>query len=250
MLSPIVRETINWASLPALVGLTCLLVWRRLVRQFPYFFYYVIAGGVIGFIRLGLYDRRSRVYLYAYWITDPLIAIAGVLATYELFIRRLFVRFYAVRFYRYLFPVGALIVVLIAVPATVQLNQLWIVVRAIHVLGVLRVAILLFFVGLMTFMGRQWDRYEFGIALGLGIQASALLVMFANMTLGLFVSASNIALAPLSYDVACLIWLITFSKPEKPQSVPTMPIRPEVLTEARKWQEAAKDSVTGKKDSD
>jgi len=222
------------------------LIWRKTVREFPYFYYYIIVGGVIGVVRLCLYDPRSRVYLYAYWITDPLIAIAAFLATYELFMRRLFPRFYAVRFYRYLFLVAALVVVLLAVPASLQLNQLWIIVRAIHVLGVLRVAILMFFVALMIVMGRRWSRYEFGIALGLGIQASALLIMFANMTLSLFVRAPIMALSPLSYDIACLIWLVTFLRPE-PISTPTQPVRPEIVQQARQWEETLKDSLTRKK---
>jgi hypothetical protein len=49
------------------------------------------------------------------------------------------------------------------------------------------------------------------------------------------------------YDLACLIWLITFMRPEKPAVAPTAPVGPEVVHQAREWEAALKDSLTKKK---
>lgn len=236
--------------MPVLAGVAILLVWRKSLRQFVYFFYYVIIGEITGVVRLCLHDRYSRIYYYTYWITDLLMAVAAFLATYELFVRRLFPRFYTVHFYRYLFLTAATVIVFLAAPAALELNQLWIIIRAIHVLGVLQVAVLVFFVSLMVFMGRQWERYEFGIALGLGIQSAALLLTSASWTQGPRIRAITTGLPVASYDIACLIWLITFWKPERQSHAATVPVSPEVLQEARKWEETLKGSLTRKKDPD
>ena len=249
-MSAILRSIIALGSMPLLVAIAAMMIWRKTVREFLYFFYYLIVGEVTGAIRLSLYDPYSRVYYYAYWITDILMAIAGFLATYELFARRLFPRFYVTQLYRYLFPAAAIVIVFIAAPATLQLNELWVVIKAIHVLSVLRATVLVFFVGLMVFMGRQWGRFELGIALGFVIETSALLLTSASWTQGPRIRAMTTELPVASFDIACLIWLITFLKPEKPVPIPAGSISPELLTEARKWQEAAKGSLTQKKDSE
>jgi hypothetical protein len=50
-----------------------------------------------------------------------------------------------------------------------------------------------------------------------------------------------------AYDLACLIWLISFLRPEQATPVATAPVSPEILDQARKWEETLKESVTGKK---
>ena len=242
-------QIIFWFSLPVLAVLAVLLLYRNALSQFPYFVYYILAGEIIGLIRLLLYNPAGRVYFYAYYMTDVLFAVFSFLAAYELFVKRLFPHFYSVRFYRYLFPAAGLLLTLISVPAAVLAHHRSILLPLIHGLGVLQVTTLLFFVGLMIFMGRRWGRYEFGIALGLGIQAAAVLATSARWVRSPFVQSVLDRLPVIAYDIACIIWLITFLKPEKQIAVPSGPITPEILTEARKWQEAAKGTVTKKKDS-
>jgi len=98
----------------------------------------------------------------------------------------------------------------------------------------------------MTFMGRRWSRYEFGIALGFGLQASAELIVSTKWTKDL----GYISELPLiAFDAACLIWLITFLKPEKTAPAPTQSVSPEVLEEAKKWQETLQESLSGREGS-
>ena len=247
MHSSILREIINWASMPALAVLAGMLIWRKAFRKFPYFFNYIIVGELIVIVRLCLYDPYSRVYFYAYWTTDLLIAIAAVLAVYELFVRRLFPRFHSVRFYQYLFPTAAVLIALIAAPAVLQLKQIWIIIQAIHVLRVFRAAMFAFFFGLMVFMGRQWGRYEFGIAAGLGLQDAAQLVTSASWTQNSRIHVLTTQLPVISYDIACLIWLITFARSDKARPVIGAPVSPEILEEAQQWKKTLKGSWTGKK---
>lgn len=243
----LVLQVIAWLSLPVLAMLAALIIWRKAVREFPYFFFYVALDEVVGLVRLAFYNPTSRLYFYTYWTTDVLIAVFAFLSSYELFMNRLFPRFHKIRFYRYLFPVAALITTLIAVPAALQVQKGLHLLAAIHVLEVLRVTVLIFFVALMIFMGRRWNRYELGIALGLGIQASAVLATSAIWARSPF--AKNILnwLPVVAFDIACLIWMITFLKPKEQVVSLGDPMKPEVLTEVRKWEENLKDSITGKK---
>jgi hypothetical protein len=237
-----------WFSLPVLTAVAGAAYWRRAHREFPYFFMYVISGGLTSLTRLLVHSFFPSVYFQTYWVTDAFVESFALLATYELFVKRLFPRFYGVRLYKYLFPGAAALFALAVVPAMVEAKKVNTLLVGVHAFEVLRVAVLLFFVGLMVFMGRRWTRHEFGIALGLGVQASALLVSSTIWTKSPS-QVLSIWLPLVAYDLACLIWLVTFLKSEKSTEVPAVPVSPEVLREAQQWETALKKSVAGKKES-
>lgn len=243
-------QAIDWFSLPAFGILTAILLRKRLQRQFRLFFLYIAFSFLVDLARLAAYRANYKIYLYTYWLSETAITVAALAVAFQLFLRRLFPGFYKVRGYRYVFGFAALIICcltfLTAIESIRTARVLSVLLKVLHSLDFLRVAVLFFLVALMTFMGRRWQRYEFGIALGLAIQAAAFLVVFATWTV--YIRTLVDQLPVFAEDAACLIWLITFLKPERP-SVPPQTVSPEVLTEARKWQEAAKGSVTGEKDS-
>jgi len=242
-------QLIGWFSLPVLAVLAGVLILRKIPQKFPYFFTYVIAGVLLGLVRLWVYYSKPRAYAYLYWTSEILGAVLVFLATYELLAKRLFPRFYNVRLYQYLFPVAAALITLFAVPAILEAHKLSILLRTIHVFNVLRVTMLLFLVGLMAFMGRQWTRYELGIAMGLVVEASALLAMSAVWVQKPFIRQLLTQLPPISYDISSAIWLFTFWKPEKPTVALTDPMSPEIIGEAQKWEKTLKRSWSGKKPS-
>jgi len=120
----------------------------------------------------------------------------------------------------------------------------------LHTSDFLLTAVLLFFVGLIVFMGRRWEQYEFGIAFGLGVNAAALLATFAIFSK--FVPLHGILreLPVFGEDAASVIWLVTFLRPERSKAIPAESITPEVLEEARKWKETLKGSLSRNKNSD
>ncbi|HLJ26347.1 MAG TPA: hypothetical protein VKY85_06540 [Candidatus Angelobacter sp.] len=241
-------QFVGWFSLPVLAILAGALAWRKAYREFPFFFYYIIAAEAVGLGRLFVYYYLSRsAYAYTYWVSDALITLFALLTTYELFLRRLFPRFHKTRFYRGLFPLAAVLLSILTAPIALQTNQLHRLLVTLHVLDFLRVAILLFFVGLMLAMGRHWSRSEFAIALGLAVQAAVLLTTFAIWTKNPDIHGLVDQLPTIAYDVACLIWLVTFLRPEQATPVLTAAVSPEILDQARKWEETLKESVTGKK---
>ena len=245
-------QAVYWFSLPVLAILTGVLLWRRIPRELPLFFSYVAAGFLVDAARLLAFLSGSRIiYFNTYWISEAVGTLFGLLATWELILLRLFPQFHRVRFYRYLFSFAAVAIATFSV-MTGYLHRtpllLPVLMKSLHALDFLRVALLIFFVGLMVFMGREWSRYEFGIALGLGLNAAAFLASLAVLTKRVNTWFNEVPV--FAYDAACLIWLISFLRPPKPLSVPTAPISPEVLEEAKKWQETLKESLVRKKDPD
>jgi len=243
-------QLVGWFSLPVLAVLAGILIWRRIPKEFPHFFNYVAANELVGLLRLWAYHAGPYVYAVTYWISDVLIAVLAFLATYELFVKRLFPRFSSIRLYQFLFPLATVVITLIVVPAALETHRSLILKTTIHVFGILRVATLIFFVALMVFMGRQWTRYEFGIASGLVVEASALLATSTVWPHRIFRQHFLDELPEIAFDIGCVIWLITFLKPEKPAPVAVVPVSPGVLQEARKWEETLKGSLTRKKDVD
>jgi hypothetical protein len=97
----------------ATVALTGIFVWRRLYRELPFFFLYLVAALLIAATRyIGVVYFKDSAFFYIYWISDLAGTPLVFLAIYEVFLKRLFPGFLKTRFYRSLFPiVGAAILV-------------------------------------------------------------------------------------------------------------------------------------------
>jgi hypothetical protein len=250
----LVNVVIDWLALPSLVLLACILFYRKLHREFPLFLSYVIATVFVGVARLAASRAPAIVYSYVYWISDIVVVLFALLATYELFIRRLFPNFYKVRFFRYLFPLAAILINLVVVCAALYGNHKRILLLTARVGEFLRAAILFFFVALMTILGRRWEKKEFGIAFGFGLDVSISLASIAivSQTLGSIANwwhAANRSqivnrVPTLAYDLACLIWLYCFWTAPKSASIPSAPLSTQALHEAKKWEDSLKDFMS------
>ncbi len=239
---------IDWLALPSLALLVGILIYRKQQRQFPLFFFYVIAAELVGLTRLAASGAPVRVYSYVYWISDIILVLFSLLAAYELFVKRLFPNFYKVRFFRYLFPMIAILVNIVVVLIALYGNHKRLLLLTARTVGFLRAAILVFFVALMAVMGRQWEKREFGIAAGFGLDVSTALAALAILSHFPSRSAMLNRLSVIAYDLACMIWLYCFWAPPKDQ-VPTLsPSRStQALEEAKKWEGSLKDFMSQSK---
>jgi hypothetical protein len=234
-----------WLPILVLILVSALLLWRGTFRQLPFFFFYVLTAWLFGVLRLLAFKLGAKPYFYTYWISEIAGAVTVSLALYEVFLQRLFKRFYNVRFYRNLFPSVAVLVLVVAIVTSLNAaDKRAAFLTASRGFDFMRTALLVFFVALMALMGREWSRYDFGIALGFGLQAAAALVHAAVKALAqkpTFLGVVEI----VSYNIACLIWLITFWKPDKsPPPISGDRLTPETLDEAKKWEGAVKDFLT------
>lgn len=235
----------SWLGLPALALLAFLLIYRRWRRVFPLFLIYVIAAELIGIVRLVSLRAPPRLYAKIYWISEAVSAAVALLATYELFFKRLFPSFYRVRFYRMLFPAAAILTTGAAVAMALLGGHFSILAKIIHLYIFVRAAGLFFFVALMLVMGRQWSKQEFGIALGFGLDVSASLILLGTWAHTANKSAMLAGWSLITYDIACLIWLYSFWAAPKAESMESSAaLSAEALEEARKWESSLKDFMS------
>jgi hypothetical protein len=235
-----VQSVIDWMGLPALALLAVIFVFRRWYREFPFFFAYVIGAESVGIARLMF--MRAPEYIRVYWISDTALAVFAFLAAYELFFRRLFPAFYRTRFYRYLFPaIAVLIAVAVSVLSLLE-GHSSVLPATSRVYELLRAAMLASFVMLMLVMGRHWDRQEFGVAFGFGLDVSTSLAVIGIWTHTANRNALLGRLSVIAYDIACLIWIYCFLPARKSQLVPVLgPEGEGVLHEAKKWEGSLKE---------
>jgi hypothetical protein len=237
-----VRFLLAWVGLPALALLAVMLVYRRWYRSYPLFLTYVITAEVIGLTRLAALKAPPMVYAKIYWVSDTFIAAAAFLATYELFFKRLFPVFYRIRFYRLLFPAAAILVTVLAALNAWLAGHFSILGTIIHIYEFLRAMILCFFVILILVMGRWWDKQEFGIAIGFGLDVATSLILHGAWIRTSRRSAVIAGWSEFAYDLACLIWLYCFWSADTtalPQE-----ISPTALQEAKKWEKSLKGFIT------
>ncbi len=226
----------------ALAVLAAIFLVRRLYRELPFFFLYLVSALLIGICRYAALQLGRRSYFYFYWISDLAASVIFLLPFYEVFLRRLFPRFYRVRLYRNVFPVVAVLVLVGTIGAALQApNKAAAFQMASRGFDFMRTAVLTFLMLLMILMGRNWTRYDFAISVGFGIQAAVALINSAVRTWQHTSSALFSNLEYVAYDFACLIWVIAFSKPERAPGSTPQPLDIETLQQARKWEETLKD---------
>jgi len=240
-----------WFAVVVLSLLSAVFLWRQIWRDLPLFFLYIISAPIIGILRFTVYPLSRGAYFYVYWVSELAGAVFCSLALYEVFIRRVFPRFHKVRFYRGLFPAAAAAILLLTIVAVLlSPDRKSSFEAASSAFDFVRTAFLVFVMVLMLLMGRQWGRYDLGITLGFGIQAAAALANAAVRTrLGGHRSAIFDTAEFVTFEIACVIWLITFLKPETPDRLqPAGPLDASVLPQARKWESVVKEWLTpGKK---
>jgi hypothetical protein len=233
-------------QLLAVALLATVFVWRRLFRELPFFFLYLISALSITGLRYAAMYAGPRTYFYTYWISDLAGSLVVLLAIYEVFLRRLFRGFQKIHFYRNLFPVAAGICLLLTVLSAAQANDRNAAFQmASRAFDFMRTAILVFFIGLMALMGREWTRYDLGIALGFGFQAAAALANAAVRARMHYRPTFMDTVQGVAYDVSCLVWLATFVRPEHPPLMyPSEHFDPEMLRQARTWQATLRNWLT------
>ena len=238
---------VDWFAVPSLALLACILLYRKLYREFPLFFSYVVVTEMVGLARYIASKGSPSVYSYVYWISNLVVVLFAFLASYELFVGRLFPRFYKVRFFRILFTLAVILVNVLVVFAAIYGNhKRWLLLSS-RIGEFLRAAIVFFFVALMTVMGRQWEMKEFGIAFGFGLDVAMSLASVTFWTQASKRSPLIGRIPVIAYDIACIVWIYCFWCAKSEPAVPSTPLSPAALHEAKKWEESLKDYISSGK---
>jgi hypothetical protein len=248
MHSEIFQQTITWTPILSLAALAAILLRRQLARNTPFFLAFVVVAWARDAACYVAERMGPHVYFRMYWISHIFSAIFIFLASYELSFVRLFPRFYKVAFYRSLFAIAAVVTIAVAFSTMAGDVHLAMAPRIINVFDLLHVVGLFFFVGLMSVMGRNWSRYEFVIAFGLGIQAATFIIFFATyLRSGGPVQGIIGSLPAISDAVSSVVWLVAFLMGKKADEFSTGPVAPSVLQDARQWESTLRQTFLNKK---
>jgi hypothetical protein len=237
---------VRWFPVTAVALLAVIFVWRRQWRELPFFFLY-LASALLAVIAEYLSLRLSkRAFFYTFWISDLVASVVVFLAMYEVFLRRLFTGFHRNRLYRKSFRLVAIAILVLAVLTALQAHDEGAAFRmASRAFDFMRTAVLIFFIGLMLFMGRVWTRYDLGITLGFAIQAAVALANAAVRARMHYRPTVLDTVEIFAYNISCIIWLITFWRPESRVELPPGDqLDREMLHQARNWEAILKDWLT------
>jgi hypothetical protein len=203
-----------WCAQPILQSAVALVLWRRkLHKQFPVFFTYVLAQ--IGIFALTFPLRSADNYewfFYAYWIGAAISALLSFRVIHEVFID-VFRPYHTLKdlgtvLFKWTGVVMLLVSVVVAFsnsgnndPLTQAITTLQRSVRMVQC------GLILFLLLFSRFLGVSKRQQSFGIALGFGLFASVELILIALNSGGLVAIAHISLVNTAMYDVAIMVWL-------------------------------------------
>ena len=230
------------------LGLTAwvaaLVVRRRLHREFPLFFAYLILAVTVPLVRLSASGDYAT-FFKVFWTTEALYAFAALLALYEVF-HEVFLPFYLLwGWFRLLFPGAALFIAFLSVrnalhnPALRSPRPMEIIFALATGVNYMEAVLFALFFALVVLLGVPWRSYPFGIVEGFGLSALGSLIAYGlRSEFGTKYNTLVKYAPPVAYVVGVLVWLDTFLRQPDPEVVHAWrdKITPEqLLAEAREY---------------
>jgi len=205
-----------WCAQPVLESAVALVLWRRkLHKQFPVFFSFLLVQIAIFAVTFPIYGRAELYDLYfgLYWMGEAAGAILGFKVIHEIFLD-VFRPYHALKdlgtpIFKWAGLVMLLVSVVVAASNSYGQDPI---VHAVTTLDrsvyIVQVGLVLFLVIFSGFLGVSRRQLSFGIAFGCGFFAGAELLLLA-MYSGRFIGHNRLnALNMLCYDLSALTWLV------------------------------------------
>jgi hypothetical protein len=231
-----------WCAAPILQSMAAVVLWRRKLRkQFPVFFFFLIAQVANFAILFPLsFAGNYSVYFSLFWVGEVVNAVLGFKVIHEIFLD-------VFRPYHTLKDLGTLLfkwagVVMMLVAVVVAFSNSFDQSPLVHAITTLQrsvrivqVGLILFLLLFSRFLGVSRKQISFGISLGFGLFAGAELLLYA-LNSGGFVQQGNLNLMQmLTYNLAVFIWLgYSFSR----QAVRASAVNP---LQTQRWEQGLAD---------
>src|SRR5271165_5975667 len=237
-------DYVIWCITPILMSLIAASIWRRrLHREYPYFFNYVVFQVLSFLIEFPL--RNWVNYYYVYWTIQALAVVVSFAVLLEIF-RDAFKPYEALRDLSViLFRWCALVVLLVAGMWAITswhgnqidnlTNSIFLVDRSIRMM---QCGLVLFMLLFSEYLGISRRNVLFGIAVGFGFFAAVNMLVMTALTNHSFLSKSNLGrLSGSAYIVSMLIWLAYTALPATARSGAKQPAQA-----TQKWDHALDDA--------
>jgi len=202
-----------WGAQPILQSVVAAIFWRRkLHRQFPAFFWFLLAQIANFAVTFPLWlSGSSTLYFWFFWLGEAVNAVLGFKVIHEIFLD-------VFRPYHTLKDLGTLLfkwagVVLLLLSLVVAFSNSLDRDPLVHALatlqrsiGVVQLGLILFLLLFSRFLGVSRRQVSFGIALGFGLFAGVDLMLMA-LNSGGFIAQDNLNLINMAtWNMAILIW--------------------------------------------
>jgi len=210
-----------WCAQPILQSAAAVILWRRkLHRQFPVFFLFLLAQVANFAVIFPLWFASSnnwltgnyKLYFGLFWLGEAVNAVVGFKVIHEVFLD-------VFRPYHTLKDLGTLLfkwagVVMLLVSVVVAFSNSLDQSPLVHALTTLQrsvrivqLGLILFLLLFSRFLGVSWKQVSFGISLGFGLFAGVELLLYA-LNSGGFVKQGLLNLINMgAYNFAVFIWL-------------------------------------------
>jgi hypothetical protein len=210
-------QLIMWVAHPAMESvLAGIMVKRRLNRQFPMFFAYILSQIINFLILFPLYKKGPAwydTYFYVYWLGAAVSLGLGFKVIHEI-VLNVFRPYHALKdLSTILFRWAALVMLLVAlVVATSNAGSnispiTQAVVTAERCVRVVQCGLILFLLVFSKYLGISWRQHSLGIALGFGGYATVELAAFALFAGGQIQTPMVGKIEGITYTLAICVWI-------------------------------------------
>jgi hypothetical protein len=206
-----------WFAHPALQSsLVGVMLWRKLHRTFPMFFYYVVFQLIVFALTFPLYrPHLYTIFFYVYWCTTAISAVLGFRVIHEIFLD-VFRPYHTLRdLGSVLFKWAGLVMLMVAAVVAASTASgtedplqtgIMTLQRSVRVV---QCGLILFLLVFSRYLGTNWRQKSFGIALGFGAFASVELSLIAiNASTGnVFNQILSSFINMTAYNITIFIWV-------------------------------------------
>jgi hypothetical protein len=204
-----------WCAHPVLeLGVATLMFRRKMHKQFPVFFAYVLSQVVI-FSLLFPIQAHYFIFFYTYWITAAISLGLGFYVIYELFLD-VFKPYHTLKdlgtvLFKWAGLVMLLVAGVVAAASPVSYAQDGPLVQAVFTVQrcvrVIQCGLVLFLLLFSRYLGVSWRQKNFGIALGFGFVAAVELFIVALLAANHVHENAGAIVNMVAYNMAILVWL-------------------------------------------
>jgi hypothetical protein len=204
-----------WSAQPALQAVVAAVMWRRkLHKQFPVFFSFLLAQVVIFSVTCPLYFHAPyKWYFWVFWTGEGISAILGFRVIHEIFLD-IFRPYHSLRdlgtpVFKWAGVVMLLVSVVVAASNTYTQDPI---IHAVSTLQrsvrMVQVGLILFLLLFSRFLGVSRRQYSFGISLGFGVFAGTELMLLALSEGGIIHLDDYNLIYMLVYDLSIVVWAV------------------------------------------
>ena len=203
-----------WCAQPALQSVVAVILWRRkLHKQFPVFFLYLLAQIADFAITFPLWlTRADTAYFWLFWLGEAVNAVLGFKVIHEIFLD-VFRPYHTLKdlgtlLFKWAGVVMLLVSVVVAFSSSSDQHPMMNAITTLQLsVRIVQVGLILFLLLFSSFLGVSRKQISFGISLGMGLSGGVELMLLA-LNSGGFVKHENFDLINmLTYDFAIFVWL-------------------------------------------